>query len=83
MDVKDDILVVGLMFGMVNWSFAALFYLTAYGLGTALTAFTLLLEDVSFHAPDAVQKTIVINAQYVQEQLKEVVKDEDLSRYIL
>src|SRR5512143_3725296 len=33
-----------------------------------------LLEEVSFHAPDAVPTTIVINAQYVQEQLREVVK---------
>ena len=33
----------------MDWNFAALFYLTAYGLGTALTAFTLILEDLSFH----------------------------------
>jgi cellulose synthase/poly-beta-1,6-N-acetylglucosamine synthase-like glycosyltransferase len=42
-------LVLGLAFGLIDWSFAVLFYLTAYGLGTALTAFTLILEDVSFH----------------------------------
>jgi hypothetical protein len=42
-------LVLGLIFGVVDWSFAGLFYLTAYGLGTALTSFTLILEDVSFH----------------------------------
>ena len=42
-------LVVGLIFGIIDWNFAALFYLTAYGLGTALTAFTLILEDISFH----------------------------------
>jgi len=42
-----------------------------------------LLEEVSFHAPDAVQKVININAEYVQNQLKDVIKDEDLSRYIL
>jgi cellulose synthase/poly-beta-1,6-N-acetylglucosamine synthase-like glycosyltransferase len=42
-------LALGLIFGIVDWGFAALFYLTAYGLGTALTAFTLILEDVSFH----------------------------------
>jgi hypothetical protein len=42
-------LVIGLAFGAVDWRFAGLFYLTAYGLGTALTAFTLILEDVSFH----------------------------------
>jgi cellulose synthase/poly-beta-1,6-N-acetylglucosamine synthase-like glycosyltransferase len=42
-------LVFGLVFGVVDWTFAGLFYLTAYGLGTALTAFTLILEDLSFH----------------------------------
>jgi hypothetical protein len=39
----------GLILGLVDWRFAALFWLTAYGLGTALTAFTLILEDISFH----------------------------------
>lgn len=42
-------LVIGLLFGMLDLKFALLFYLTAYGLGTALTAFTLILEDLSFH----------------------------------
>ncbi len=42
-----------------------------------------LLEDISFHAPEAAQKTITIDAEYVSNQLKDVVKDEDLSRYIL
>lgn len=42
-------LVIGLLFGMLDVQFALLFYLTAYGLGTALTAFTLILEDISFH----------------------------------
>lgn len=45
-------LVLGLFFGLVNWPFAFLFFLTAYGLGTALTAFTLILEDLSFHRYD-------------------------------
>jgi cellulose synthase/poly-beta-1,6-N-acetylglucosamine synthase-like glycosyltransferase len=42
-------LAVGLVTGLVDWKFAALFYLTAYGLGTAMTSFTLILEDLSFH----------------------------------
>ncbi|MDQ6872359.1 MAG: glycosyltransferase family 2 protein, partial [Gemmatimonadota bacterium] len=42
-------LAFGLVFGIIEWRFAALFWLTAYGLGTALTAFTLILEDISFH----------------------------------
>ena len=40
---------IGLIFSLIDWNFAALFYLTAYGLGTALTAFTLILEEGSFH----------------------------------
>ena len=42
-------LAFGLIFGIIDWRFAVLFWLTAYGLGTALTAFTLILEDISFH----------------------------------
>ncbi len=42
-------LALGLIFRIIDWNFAALFYFTAYGLGTALTAFTLILEDLSFH----------------------------------
>jgi ATP-dependent HslUV protease ATP-binding subunit HslU len=42
-----------------------------------------LLEEVSFHAPDAVQKKITVNAIYVREQLRDITKDVDLSRYIL
>jgi cellulose synthase/poly-beta-1,6-N-acetylglucosamine synthase-like glycosyltransferase len=40
---------VSIILHTINVQFALLFYLTAYGLGTALTAFTLVLEDVSFH----------------------------------
>ncbi len=42
-----------------------------------------LLEEVSFHAPDAVQKKITVNAEYVKKQLADITKDEDLSRFIL
>jgi ATP-dependent HslUV protease ATP-binding subunit HslU len=41
-----------------------------------------LLEDVSFDAGDN-HKQIEINAAYVEKQLGELAKDEDLSRYIL
>jgi cellulose synthase/poly-beta-1,6-N-acetylglucosamine synthase-like glycosyltransferase len=40
---------VGIAFGVIDRTFALLFLLTAYGLGTALTTFTLILEDLSFH----------------------------------
>lgn len=42
-----------------------------------------LLEDVSFDAPDLEKKQVVIDADYVKEQLANIVKDRDLSRYIL
>lgn len=42
-----------------------------------------LLEDISYNAPDLIDKTIVINAAYVDEHLTEFVENEDLSRYIL
>jgi ATP-dependent HslUV protease ATP-binding subunit HslU len=40
-------------------------------------------ETISFDAPDAAEKRIVIDAKYVRERLSEVAKDEDLSRFIL
>ncbi|MDD5274081.1 MAG: HslU--HslV peptidase ATPase subunit, partial [Methylovulum sp.] len=42
-----------------------------------------LLEEISFDAPDLEEKTIVIDAAYVDKHLSEFVEDEDLSRYIL
>lgn len=42
-----------------------------------------LLEDVSYAASDMANKVIQINADYVDERLKQLVKDEDLSGYIL
>jgi len=41
------------------------------------------LEEVSFHAPDCAGQTIPITAAYVRERLGDILKDEDLSRYIL
>ena len=42
-----------------------------------------LLEEVSFEGPDLKKKTVKIDAVYVRKQLAEIVKDQDLSRYIL
>ena len=42
-----------------------------------------LCEDISFNAPDLLDKNITIDAQYVNEHLGKLVDDEDLSRYIL
>jgi ATP-dependent HslUV protease ATP-binding subunit HslU len=42
-----------------------------------------LLEEISFDAPEMKKKTVKIDAAYVQKQLAAIVKDQDLSRYIL
>jgi ATP-dependent HslUV protease ATP-binding subunit HslU len=42
-----------------------------------------LLEDASFDAPDLDSKDIVVDAEYVQDKMKDIVKDEDLTKYIL
>jgi ATP-dependent HslUV protease ATP-binding subunit HslU len=42
-----------------------------------------LLEDVSFDGPDLKKKNVKVDAVYVRKQLAEIVKDQDLSRYIL
>lgn len=42
-----------------------------------------LLEDISFSAPDMREKDVTIDAQYVDKKLKSIIKDRDLSKYIL
>jgi ATP-dependent HslUV protease ATP-binding subunit HslU len=42
-----------------------------------------LLDDVSFDAPDLADKTVTIDEAYVERMLAGIVKNEDLSRYIL
>src|SRR5213078_2604792 len=42
-----------------------------------------LLDEISFEGPDLKKKTVRIDAAYVQKMLADIVKDQDLSRYIL
>jgi len=42
-----------------------------------------MLDDISFEAPDRPEKNIQVDAGYVQAKLSDIIKDEDLSRYIL
>jgi ATP-dependent HslUV protease ATP-binding subunit HslU len=42
-----------------------------------------LLEEISFEGPDLKKKTVKVDGDYVRRQLAEIVKDQDLSRYIL
>jgi len=42
-----------------------------------------LLEDISFNAPSFKKKQFTIDKKYVKKKLQSIVKNEDLSRYIL
>jgi len=42
-----------------------------------------LLEEISFEGPNLKKKNVRIDAAYVSKQLADIVKDQDLSRYIL
>jgi ATP-dependent HslUV protease ATP-binding subunit HslU len=42
-----------------------------------------LLEEISFDGPDLKKKQVKIDAVYVRKQLADIVKDQDLSKYIL
>jgi ATP-dependent HslUV protease ATP-binding subunit HslU len=42
-----------------------------------------LLEEISFTAPDMIEKSVTVDTAYVDTHLTEFAEDEDLSRYIL
>ena len=42
-----------------------------------------LLDEISFDAPDLPGKELTIDAEYVRLRLSDVIRDQDLSRYIL
>jgi len=42
-----------------------------------------LLDDISFEGPDLVEKIVTIDDAYVTKMLADIVRNEDLSRYIL
>jgi len=47
------------------------------------TVLECLLENLSFEAHDRIGEEVMVDAQYVEQQLKELVNNEDLSQYIL
>jgi ATP-dependent HslUV protease ATP-binding subunit HslU len=47
------------------------------------TIMEILLEEISFEAPALSGQEVVIDAQYVEDKLCDIIEDEDLSRYIL
>ena len=42
-----------------------------------------LLGEISFSAPEMVDQKVQIDAEYIREQLADIIEDRDLSRYIL
>lgn len=42
-----------------------------------------ILEDVSFDAPERIGQKVVVDRAFVQDRLKDVLQDQDLSRFIL
>ena len=42
-----------------------------------------MLEELSFEAPDMKMGNVEINSAYIEERLKKIADDEDLSRFIL
>ena len=47
------------------------------------TIMELLLEDLSFNAPDLKGQTVTITTAYVDERLVKIIEDRDLTRFIL
>ncbi len=47
------------------------------------TIMSTLLEDILFDLPDKTIKTVKVSAEEVRERMKEIVEDEDLTKYIL
>ena len=47
------------------------------------TVMELLLENISFNAPELTGQTIPITVEYVRDKLKDVLENKDLSKYIL
>jgi len=49
------------------------------------TVMEILLEEISFDAPDmaVAEREVTIDAEYVMDKLEDIIEDEDLSRYVL
>lgn len=62
-------LLVGLAIGAVNVPFALLYFLAAYGFGTFLTTYTLMLEELSFHRYEGFGERPVLLAWGLLENL--------------
>jgi cellulose synthase/poly-beta-1,6-N-acetylglucosamine synthase-like glycosyltransferase len=62
-------LVAGLSVGAVDWSFAALFFAVAYGLGIVMSIFTIALEEWSYRAYGGLRDRLRLAAWALAEGL--------------
>src|SRR6195256_262413 len=53
------------------------------GAGRLHTIMERVLDEISFNAPDMQEKSVIVDGDYVRKMLADIVKDQDLSRYIL
>jgi len=79
-------LAAGLALGAVNWSFAALFFAVAYGLGIVISVFTIALEEWSHRAYGGLRDRLRLTAWSLAEgagyrQLTTVWRLRGLMRY--
>jgi cellulose synthase/poly-beta-1,6-N-acetylglucosamine synthase-like glycosyltransferase len=63
------VLLAGLALGVTDLRFAALFFLGAYGYGLCLSAFSMLLEELSFHRYDTMRDRLILLGWLVVEPL--------------
>ena len=70
---------------MATFAFAEEINATSENIGARrlYTIMEKILADISFDAPDMSGAQIVVNRAYVQEHLRDVREDQDLSQYIL
>jgi ATP-dependent HslUV protease ATP-binding subunit HslU len=47
------------------------------------TILSTILEDILYNTPDEITDKVVIDREYVNKQISKILKDEDLSKYIL
>ena len=69
--------------GIANFAFRVNETTEDIGARRLQTILEKVLDEISFEGPDLVEKHQIIDVLYVNQMLAEIVKDEDLSRYIL
>ena len=68
---------------MANFAFSVNETTENIGARRLHTVLEKLLDEISFEGPDLPEKTVTIDEGYVRKMLADIVKNEDLSRYIL